>query len=222
MLTIKKSILSIAAVASSVILLSSCGSSEIVNPTIKEELGKAKVSGYFRVNTSELNDNSVSFTGVNVGTTVGNTVAPTAIVYENAFPAGKVLLYVTYAQSDVNPVPATPNTPAALLRKSMVVSVGTNGQYSFEVDAAGKGNRISVTAGRFVADYITKGAASNDGGGNPVAGTEPTITTSWEYSALSTLKVGTVAGTLWAVTDMQVFVGENVLPIGTFVNTTKQ
>lgn len=202
MFTIKKTILSIAAVASSVILLSSCGSSEIVNPNLASEIGTAKVSGKFLVNTTELNDKTTT-TGSNVGTTVGENYVSTGPVYD-AFPAGKLMVYVTYNQSDVNPVPAASGSPAAVLKKSVVATVAADGTYSFDIPASGKGTNITVTFGKFEATY-TYVAADNDA----VAGNEPTIVENWIYEGNS------------SSTSAKVYPGEYKLETIVFAKATK-
>lgn len=204
MFTIKKTILSIAAVASSVILLSSCGSSEIVNPTIASEIGTAKVSGKFLVNTNTLNDKTTT-TGPNVGTTVGENFVSVGPVFES-FPEGKILLTITYKQSDVNPVAATPGSPAAVLSKVVTATVKADGTYTFEVPASGKGTGITVSVSTFEGTYTYK-ADDNDA----VAGNEPTIVENWIYKLDNS----------WSVSGLKVYPGDNVLPTGKFEPDTQ-
>lgn len=209
MFTIKKTILSIAAVASSVILLSSCGSSEIVNPNLASEIGEANVTGKFLVNTDESNDLK-TFTGTSVttvsGTTSGTSFSTTVLgvtSYENNFPTGKVFLTVTYNQSSVNPVPASAGSPAAVLKKALVVPVAADGTYSFKVPASGRGTVISVKVNKFEADVTSQTSELLPGA------TDKSITT--------IVKKYSFSADGWAVTDMPVYVGENTLPLGTFV-----
>lgn len=204
MFTIKKTILSVVAVASSVFFLSSCGSSEIVNPSIASEIGVAKVTGKFLVNTSTLNDKTTT-TGPNVGTTVGETFVSSGPVYD-AFPEGKIMLTITYRQSDVNPVAATAGTPAAVLSKVVTATVKADGTYSFEVPASGKGTGITVSVSTFEGTY-TYLADDNDA----VVGNEPTVVENWIYKLDGS----------WSVSGLKVFPGDNKLPLGIFETDTQ-
>lgn len=115
-------------------LLVSCGTTEIVNPTLSSEIGSGKVSGKFRVDLNETNLSS------------GNTI------YED-FPAGVAVLQVTYNQSDVNPTSGSGEN----LSKVFNVTIATDGTYSFEVPASAKGTNITVTPLDFVATRIITG-----------------------------------------------------------------
>lgn len=115
-------------------LLVSCGTTEIVNPTLASEIGSGKVSGKFRVDLNETNLSN------------GSTI------YED-FPAGAAVLQVTYSQSDVNPTSSSGEN----LTKVFNVSIAADGTYSFEVPASAKGTAITVRPLDFVATRIVTG-----------------------------------------------------------------
>lgn len=168
--------------------MSSCGSSEIVNPTIKEELKTAKVSGRFQVDVNATNnaDKALPYDSVSI--------------YDNVFPAG-ITIAINYSQSDVNPVNTT--IPSAIITKSTFAAVGTNGSYSFEIPASGKGTNITITSRNFEADYTV---SDFDGPGlNTVAGA--TFTKKYIY-------------TTTGVTFAKVYPGDNTLPVATYTKST--
>lgn len=248
MFTIKKTILSIAAVASSVILLSSCGSPEIVQPTtLASELGVAKVTGKFIVNTNEAND-LVTFTGLSVPTIINTTIPAIASV------AG-------IAQTTVNGVvvPAVPSV--AGVAQSVVTSAGTGfattvvGVKSYENNFPA-GLKLYITYMQASvnpvradpsspADQLQKSLTvpvAADGSYSfdiPASGkgTEITISVATFEADVIIPFTSTVAGASldskgtitskysfavenWAWTNKKVFVGDNVLPLGVFVRKT--
>ncbi len=122
------------ATIASLSLMMSCGTTEIVNPTLSSEVGSGTVSGKFRVDLNETNFNT------------GNTI------YET-FPENTAVLEVSYNESDVNPT----NFSNSDISKVMQVRIAADGTYSFTVPASGKGTSITVKPLDFVATRVTTG-----------------------------------------------------------------